>query len=178
MTTGTLLWETARIAGLTAFTALSLSVLTGVAMRTAVLSWLGTNRAIRGAHEFTTLLWLPLGALHLAALLLDETAGVGIADVFIPFRAQYGTLAVGLGTLSVWAFGVAALVGWQRHRLNAAQWPWLHRLGYVGFALLFVHALLGGTDFGTPVVSAVTWGVAAVVAILLVARVIWGRLPG
>lgn len=178
MTTGTLLWETARIAGLTSFLTLSLSVLTGVAMRTAVLSWLGTNRAIREAHSFTTLLWLPLGALHLAALLLDQTAGVGVADVLIPFRTQNGTLAIGLGTLSAWALGISALVGWQRHRLTLARWTWLHRLGYVGFALLFVHALLGGTDFGTPVVSAVTWGVAAVLAILVLARLIWGRLPG
>jgi predicted ferric reductase len=178
VTGGELLWDSARVAGLTAFLTLALSVLTGVAMRTAVLAWLGTNRALRSAHSFATLLWLPLGALHLAALLLDRTAGVGVADVLVPFRVPYGTFAIGLGTLSVWALGVAALVGWGRRRLRPRVWTWLHRLGYAGFGLVFLHALLGGTDFGTPVVSAVTWGVAALLAVLTIARVLFGRLPG
>lgn len=177
MTTGMVLWELARVAGLSAFLTLSLAVLSGVAMRTAVLSWVGTNRALRSAHSFVTVLWLPLGALHLAALLADRTAGVGLSDVLVPFRAPYGTLAIGLGTLSVWLLGVGALAGWQRRRLPAAAWTWLHRLTYAGFAVAFLHAVLGGTDFSTPIVSAVTWGVAAALLVLTASRVIWGRLP-
>jgi DMSO/TMAO reductase YedYZ heme-binding membrane subunit len=56
-------------------------------------------------------------------------------------------------------------------------WQWLHRLSYAGFALLFLHAVLGGTDFSDPLVSALTWSVAAALATLGLARLLWGRLP-
>jgi hypothetical protein len=37
--------------------------------------------------------------------------------------------------------------------------------------------VLGGTDFGDPVVAAATWAVAAVLGTLSLARLLWGRLP-
>ena len=162
--------------GLSAFVALSLALLTGVALRSAVLSFAGSNRAVEGVHEFTTVLWLPLGAVHVLSLLLDPTARIGPLDVVVPFRAVSGTLPMGLGTLSLLLVSVVAAAGWGRRRLPAAAWRWLHRLSYVAFGLLFAHALTGGTDFGTPVVSAATWGIAALLAVLAAARMVWGHL--
>jgi predicted ferric reductase len=171
------LWILARVAGLTSFVALSISLLSGLALRTAVLDWLAGNRALRAAHEFTALLWVPLGLLHVLALLLDRTARVRPADLVVPFQAPYGTLAIGLGTLSLEMFAVVAMTAWLRRRLDATLWRWLHRLAYLAFALLFVHAVLGGSDFSDPLVSAVTWSVAAILAVLSLARLAWGRLP-
>jgi sulfoxide reductase heme-binding subunit YedZ len=171
------LWILARVAGLTSFVALSISLLSGLALRTAVLDWLAGNRALRAAHEFTALLWVPLGLLHVLALLLDRTARVRPVDLLVPFQAPYGTLAIGLGTLSLEMFAVVAVTAWLRRRLDATLWRWLHRLAYLAFALLFVHAVLGGSDFSDPLVSAVTWSVAAILAVLSLARLAWGRLP-
>jgi DMSO/TMAO reductase YedYZ heme-binding membrane subunit len=56
-------------------------------------------------------------------------------------------------------------------------WKWLHRLSYVAFALIFLHAVLSGTDFSDPIVSAITWSTAAMLAVLALARAFWGRLP-
>jgi hypothetical protein len=42
---------------------------------------------------------------------------------------------------------------------------------------VFLHAVLGGTDFSDPAVSAITWATAAALAVLGFARVVWGRLP-
>ena len=61
--------------------------------------------------------------------------------------------------------------------MSPAIWRWLHRLAYVAFALVFLHAVLGGTDFGDPAVSAITWGVAAGLLALAAARAVWRRLP-
>ncbi len=47
-------WFIARITGLTAFAVLSLSVLSGEALRTSVLDFLAKNRAIRKLHDFTS----------------------------------------------------------------------------------------------------------------------------
>ena len=170
-------WILSRVAGISSFIALAISLLTGVALRTAVLDWLGSNRVVKSVHEYTAVLWIPLGVLHLVSLILDHTARIGLLDLLIPFRAPYGTVSIGLGTLSFEIFALVALTGWLKKRLTTTLWQWLHRLSYVGFALLFLHALLGGTDFSDPIISAMTWSVALALALISMARVLWGRLP-
>lgn len=181
MDADTFTWVLARVAGLAAFAALAISLLSGAALRTAVLDWLASNRALRSLHEFTAILWMPLGALHMLALLLDHTARIGVADLFIPFRVDYGdpraTLAYGLGTLTFELLLLVAITGWLRRRMNAGLWRWIHRLSYLAFVLLFLHAVLGGSDFSDPVVSALTWSTAFALATISLARVLWGRLP-
>jgi len=170
-------WTLSRVAGLSSFVSLAVSLLTGLALRTAVLDWLGSNRALRSLHEFTAVLWIPLGALHLLALLLDQTARIGPLDLVVPFRVAYGTLGVGLGTISLELLALVAVTGWLRRRLNPVAWQWIHRLGYFAFGLAFIHALTTGSDFSDPAISAVTWSTAAGLAVLAVARLLWGRLP-
>jgi predicted ferric reductase len=175
-----LLWEIARVAGLAAFATLSISLLTGLAMRTAVLDWLANNRALKSLHEFTALLWIPLGVVHVGALVLDHTARIGVLDVFVPFRTPYigsGRLGIGLGTLALDALIVVAVTGWLKRWIHNAAWQWIHRISYLAFGVLFIHALLSGSDFSDPVVSALTWSVAFALAILSAARIFWGRLP-
>ena len=178
MNVDTFLWIVARITGLSAAAALAISLLTGLALRSAVLDWLATNRAVRSTHEFTAILWIPLGGLHLLLLVLDSSVAtpIRVLDLVVPFRVSYGTIAIGLGTLSVDIFVLVAVTGWLRRHIHPLVWRWIHRLAYLGCALLFVHALLGGSDFSAPQVSAVAWAVAAVLAVLSVARLLWGRL--
>ena len=177
MTTDQLFWVVARVAGLGAFFALSISLVSGLALRTAVLDWLGSNRALRSLHEYTALLWIPLGVMHVSALLLDSTARISPLDLIVPFRAPYGSLPIGLGTVALEVFAVVAVTGWLKRRMSTGLWQWLHRLSYVGFGLLFLHAVLAGSDFSDPVVSALTWSVAAMLAVLSLARAVFGRLP-
>jgi len=177
MTTDQFLWVLARVAGLASYASLAVAVLTGIALRTAVLDWLGSNRALRSLHEYTTVLWIPLGFVHIGALLLDQTARVGWLDVFVPFRAPYGTLAIGLGTLSVDVLVVVTVTSFVKRRMQPELWRWLHRLAYAAVALIFLHAVLAGTDFSDPAVSAITWATASGLAVLGVTRAIWGRLP-
>ncbi len=177
MTTDQFLWVLARVAGLSSYAALAIALVTGIALRTAVLDWLGSNRALRALHEYTTVLWIPLAGLHLVSLLLDTTARIGLLDLVIPFHSAYGTLAIGLGALSVDVLLLVTVTAFLKRRMNKDMWLWLHRLAYVAFALLFLHAVLSGTDFSDPVVSAITWATAAMLLILAAARAIWGRLP-
>lgn len=175
-------WILARVCGLTSFAALSIALLTGTALRTAVLDWLASNRALRSVHEFTAVLWIPLGLLHVAALVLDHTARIALTDLVIPFQVVYpgvpqATLAIGLGTVTLELFAVVAITGWLKRRLTVGIWQWIHRLSYLAFALLFLHAVLAGSDFSDPAVSALTWSVAFVLGVITLARVLWGRLP-
>ena len=174
-------WFIARITGLAAFAVLSLSVLSGEALRTSVLDFLATNRAIRKLHDFTTPLWIPLALTHVIALVLDQTARIRPIDLIVPFTADYSDdaarLAIGLGTLSLDIILIVTVTSWLRSRMNNTLWTWIHRTGYIGFALAFVHALRSGTDFSAPLVSALAWPVAAALAVLAVSRIVWGRLP-
>ena len=177
MTADQFFWVLARVAGLGSYAALAIALVTGIALRTAVFDWLGSNRAVRGLHEYTTVLWVPLAALHLVALLLDTTARIGVVDLFVPFRSSYGTLAIGVGALSLDLLIVVTVAAYLKRRMRKEMWLWLHRVVYVAFALVFLHAVLSGTDFSDPAVSAITWGSAAALLTLAIARVLGGRLP-
>jgi sulfoxide reductase heme-binding subunit YedZ len=110
-------------------------------------------------------------------LLLDQTARVRPVDVLAPFLVPYGTLGIGLGTLTFDVLVVVTITAWLRRRIGQQLWQWLHRLSYVAFGLLFLHAVLGGTDFNDPAVSVITWSTAGALLLLAVARLIWRRLP-
>ena len=171
------LWFIARITGLTAFAVLSLSVLSGEALRTSVLDFLAKNRAIRKLHDFTTPLWLPLVFAHIVALEYDRTAQIRPINIVVPFTTTYGQVPIGLGTIAFDILMVVTVTSWLRSRMNNTLWTWIHRTSYIAFVAVFFHAVLSGTDFAAPLVSAIAWPVAAALAILGVSRIIWGRLP-
>jgi methionine sulfoxide reductase heme-binding subunit len=177
VTTDQFFWVLARVAGLGSYAALAIALVTGIALRTAVFDWLGSNRTVRALHEYTIVLWIPLAALHLVSLLLDSTARIGVLDLVVPFHSTYGTLAIGVGALSLDVLLVVTVAAYLKRRMSKALWLWVHRLAYVAFALVFLHAVLSGTDFSDPVVSAITWGSAAALLTLGVARLLGGRLP-
>lgn len=180
MTPDQFLWMLARVTGLAAYAALSISLLSGAALRSGLLGDLGSNRAVRGLHEFTAVLWIPLGLLHLLTLLLDATARISPLDLVVPFLAAYtpgGRLAIGLGTIAFDLLLLVTVTGWLRSRMERRAWTWIHRLAYLAFALGFLHAALGGTDFNAPLVSALTWSTAVALAVVSLGRVLGGRLP-
>ena len=177
MTADQFFWVLARVTGLGSYAALAIALVTGIALRTAVFDWLGSNRAVRGLHEYTIVLWVPLAALHVVSLLLDTTARVGWLDVVVPFHSTYGTLAIGVRALSLDVLVAVTVAAYLKRRMSKNLWLWVHRMAYVAFALIFLHAVLSGTDFSDPAVSAITWGSAAALLTLAVARLLGGRLP-
>jgi DMSO/TMAO reductase YedYZ heme-binding membrane subunit len=177
MTADQFFWVLARVAGLASYAGLAIALVTGIALRTAVLDWLGSNRLVRSLHEYTIVLWIPLAVIHVASLLLDQTARIGLLDVLVPFHSSYATLAIGLGSLSLDVLLLVGATAYLKRRMRKDVWLWVHRLSYGAFALAFVHAVLSGTDFSDPAVSAITWGAAATLVTLTVARLLGGRLP-
>jgi sulfoxide reductase heme-binding subunit YedZ len=108
---------------------------------------------------------------------LDKTAKIGLLDVVVPFYTSYGQLAIGLGTISFDLLVLVTVTALLRRHVQKDLWLWLHRLSYVAFALIFLHAVLSGTDFSDPTVSAITWGSAAALLTLGIVRTVGGRLP-
>ena len=150
-------WEVARASGLAAYVALCIAVLTGLAPRTQALGFLATNRAVRALHDWTPWIVIPAGLVHVVALLLDATARIGILDVFVPFLTSYGQLAIGLGTISLDLLIIVLVTTWMRRRFSNNAWQWWHRVSYLGFVTMFLHAMLSGTDLTSPVISVLSW---------------------
>ncbi len=169
-------WLGSRVAALTAFFVLAGAVLSGVALRTSIFENWSRGRALSETHRFLTILWIPLVLLHVALIVADRTSHLRPVDAVVPFQAPYATLAIGLGTIGLDLLIVVTVTSYLRRTLGATAWRWCHRLSYLMFGVFFVHAQLAGTDFTRPVISAVAWGVLAVIAVLSVARVAFGRL--
>ena len=163
--TGQTYWIIARATGVASLLALSLSMLTGMALRPKTLGWLSTNRAVSELHSYATVLWLPLGLAHVLALLVDPYAKVGLLDLVVPFAMSYGALAIGLGTISLQLLLVVLIAAWSRTRLSRGQWLAFHRLSYLAFAAAFLHGVLSGTDLAYPWLMGTAWLVAAILAI-------------
>src|SRR5712692_1370700 len=160
----------ARSTGVASLVALTLSVLSGMALRGGTLGWLSHNRGIRGLHDFVSVLWLPLGLAHVIALLFDPYAQIALVDLLVPFRVSYGRLAIGLGTISLQLIAIVLASTWLRRSLTRAQWLWFHRLSYVAFVAAFAHGMLSGTDLSSPVLAGVAWLVAAGLAVVAARR--------
>jgi sulfoxide reductase heme-binding subunit YedZ len=165
MTTTDLIWVAARSTGTAALVALVLSVLSGMALRSGALAWLSHNRGVRAVHDLTSILWLPLAIAHVIALMFDPYAKIGFVDLIVPFLVPYGPFAIGLGTISLQLVVVVLVSTWLRSRLTQQGWLAIHRLSYVAFVAAFAHGLLAGTDFAQPVLIALAWVTAAVLAI-------------
>src|ERR1700686_2409413 len=135
MTTDQFFWVLARVAGLSSYAALAVALITGIALRSAVLDWIGSNRALRALHEYTTVLWIPLAVIHLLSLLLDQTARIGWLDLVVPFHCDYGTRPIGLGALSVDILLIVTVTAFLNRRMNKLGPLWLHPVAYVAFAL-------------------------------------------
>src|SRR5258705_12072528 len=166
-----LIWILARSTGTASLVALTLSVLTGIALRTGTFAWLSHNRGVRVVHGFLSVLCIPVGAAAVVALLFDRYAQVGLLDLVIPFGVSYGRLAIGLGTISAELILVVLISTWLRSSLTNMQWQLFHRLSYIAFFTAFAHGVLSGTDLANPVVATLAWVTAAAVALIALRRV-------
>jgi sulfoxide reductase heme-binding subunit YedZ len=145
---------------LAAYAALCIAVLSGVAPRTQALSFLAQNRAVRALHDWTPWIIIPAALTHLLALILDATARISLVDLVVPFQTTYGQLAIGLGTISLDLLVIVLVTTWLRRAMSNNAWQWFHRLSYVGFVTMFLHAVLSGTDLTSPLIAAITWAAA------------------
>ena len=157
MDADTILWVLGRSTGAAATVALSIALLSGVALRPGFLQWFTHNRGLRAVHDAASLIWLPLGAVHVVALLFDSQAKLAPADLVIPFIASYGVLAIALGTISLDLFAAVMITSWLRSRMSQRVWLSIHRLSYAAFAAVFAHTLLSGSDFTNPFLSVLAW---------------------
>ena len=157
-------WIVARASGTASLVALAVALLSGMALRSGVLGRLAHNRAVNELHTFSNALWLPLGVVHVVALLFDRYAQVRPVDVVVPFLVPYAPVAVGLGTVSFLLLWVVLVTTFIRQWLPRDLWLSIHQLAYPAFVAAFAHSVLSGTDLANPLLALLMWATAIALA--------------
>ena len=171
-----ILWYAARVAAMTAYGALALSLLSGMALRSALLAPLARNRAVLELHRFLTWIWVPLVGAHVTCLILDSASQVRPLDTVYPFQVSYARVPIGLGTVGLLMLAFVAGTGALRKHMNPRLWRWCHRLSYPMFAVFLVHAQLAGSDFSRAAIGISGWATGGALLALSVPLALGGRV--
>jgi hypothetical protein len=173
-------WMTARGAGLSALVLLTLSTCLGaLASRGGKAGATAGRRVVlQYMHRSAGALGIGVLTLHIATILGDSFAHVGVIGAVVPFTSSYRGTWVGLGTLAAYSLVLVSAIGFARGRLansatGAKVWRSIHAFAYGAWGLAIVHGFESGTDSG------VTWVRVLYLACLLsVLGCVCARLAG
>jgi DMSO/TMAO reductase YedYZ heme-binding membrane subunit len=172
-------WLTARGAGLSALILLTISTSLG-----ALVSMRG-KASLRYVAQYVHRVCAGFGigvlALHVATIIADSYAHVGVSGALVPFTSGYRATAIGLGTIALYVFLAVAVLGFARGRMAASErgarrWRGVHALSYAAWGIAVVHGFTAGTDSSIGWVRLVYAGCVAAVAGALASRLTHLRL--
>ena len=101
-------------------------------------------------HRSVALLAVAFLAVHVTSAVVDPYAAVGVVDALVPFGAASQPLAVGLGAVALDLVLALAATGALRHRIGRRTWRAIHWSAYAAWPAAWLHALVLGSDAGTP----------------------------
>jgi len=141
------IWLAGRSTGIGALVLLTTQVALGLVLShpTNQSTWRLSKR-IFPWHEHLLVFTASLLAVHVASLIVDPYAGVGVAGAFVPGLSEYRSSAVALGTMATYALIVTSVTARYTRLLPAGVWLKLHRLSLVVLVLAWLHGILAGTD--------------------------------
>ncbi len=168
------LWLVSRASGLALLIMFSLVTVLGVAARLgSAPRWLH-RLAVAEVHRTLALFAVAFLGLHVVTALLDPYVHIGWAATVLPLASGYRTLAIGLGTLAVDAFGAVLVTSLARARLGYRAWRAVHWLAYLAWPVAFLHSLTAGNDLGIWWVALIEWSCALAVGTAVTARLLAG----
>ena len=143
-------WYVSRAAGISAYLALTLSVVWGLLLSTNLAdTWIARGRSVE-IHRWISAVALGLIIAHALVLVGDPYVRFDLVDLLVPFASEYRRLAVALGVLS--AYGAVVVFGsfWLRRQMGQRTWRAVHILAFPTFGLVTLHGVIAGSDSGTP----------------------------
>lgn len=132
-------------------------------MRTAWL--LDLHRYLGGLATIFT-------GVHVVAVVADGWVPIGLRQVLVPWTSTWRPGAVTAGVVTLHLLLAVELTSLARRRLPRRLWRTLHLASFPLFVTATVHALTAGTDATAPLVRSAVGGVAALVAGLVVLRLV------
>ena len=141
------IWLASRAAGLLSLLLLAFQVVVGLVLSHPVnrTTW-KLSKLLFPWHENVWLFLLGFLGAHIASIVLDPYAGVGLAGAFLPGLSTFRTAPVAIGTLALYGLLVTGLTARFTKLLPSGAWLTIHRVSLAVFVLGWVHGLLAGTD--------------------------------
>ena len=141
-------WILARAAGVTAYTLLTLLVVTGLVLAHPRAARLRRPhpRTRLSMHRGLAVFTLVFVVLHVLVLASDRWAGVGWRGAVLPLASSYRPLPVTLGLLGLWSGAAAGATAALAGRLGGRMWFPVHRVAAAAFVLVWAHGVFTGSD--------------------------------
>jgi sulfoxide reductase heme-binding subunit YedZ len=155
------IWMSARAAGIVSLILLTLLIVLGIVLSHPQQSRWKQSKRVFPWHESLWVFVMAFIAVHVAALVLDPYAGVGLAGAIFPGLSEYRSVPVALGVIAVYALALTVVTARYTSLLPSGTWLRLHRLSAVVLALAWGHGVLAGTDSRT--LTPLYWGIALLV---------------
>jgi predicted ferric reductase len=142
-------WLAARAMGVSAYLLLAFEVTLGLILSHPrnTAAWRKTKQVFPW-HEMVSVFTGAFIALHVVLLAIDPYANVGVVGAFVPGYSAYRPVAVGLGSIAMYALIFTAVTAKWTRLLPSGWWLKVHRLSAVVFLATWIHAVLAGTDGG------------------------------
>jgi DMSO/TMAO reductase YedYZ heme-binding membrane subunit len=170
-------WYLSRSAGVVAWVMLTASVLWGIVLASDLFPRWRRKAWLLAMHRWLAGLTLVFVGAHLVALLFDEYAQFGLADLLVPFAGTWRPTALAVGITALYLLVAVELTALAMKRLARRWWRDVHILSYVVFWGVSIHAALAGTDASKPLY--VTTAIAALSLVVFAAsyRALSHHLP-
>lgn len=142
-------WIAARALGVTAYLLLFVEVGLGLLLSHPrnTAQW-HTTKPVLPWHEMVSVFTFAFIALHVVLLAIDPWAKVGIVGALVPGFSEYRPVAIGLGSVALYALLFTAITAKWTRLLPSRWWLVIHRFAAVTFLLTWIHSVLAGTDGG------------------------------
>ena len=141
------IWLAARATGIVTFLLLTFQICLGLILShpTNKSTWKLSKR-IYPWHEHLWVFVMAFLLVHIVSIVLDPYAKVTVAGALIPGLSEYRSSPIALGTMALYAFLLTAITARYTKLLPAGVWLTIHRLSLIVFVLVWLHAVLAGSD--------------------------------
>jgi methionine sulfoxide reductase heme-binding subunit len=163
------LWYLTRTMAVSAYIALSFSVMLGIFRAVARKSSERISWVVDELHQFVATLSGLLVAGHLLTLYFDPFMSFTLINLLLPIREPYSPIGVAFGVFGLYTMVLLLLSSWLRRRMRYSWWRLIHYVSFFAFAMVTIHGWIAGSDSGEPWMRAIyAFATSAVVFLVLV----------
>ena len=165
-------WYLSRGSAIIAYVLLWLSMILGTGITNKLGSlWPGLPSTIE-MHEYTSILGLAFGLFHGLILTGDKFMGFTLAQVLVPFGSFYQPLAVGLGQTALYIWALLDISFYIRKSIGKRVWRAIHFGSFLTYLSVLIHALIAGTDVGSPLMQYTYLGTGSILIFMVFYRIL------
>jgi methionine sulfoxide reductase heme-binding subunit len=164
------LWYLTRTMGVSAYVALSVSVILGMLRAVARKSSERISWVVDELHQFVATLAGLFVAGHMVVLVFDPFLPFSFFNLLLPVGEPYRPSAVAFGVFGMYAMVLLLVSSWLRKRMRYSLWRLIHYVSFFAFVMVTLHGWFAGSDSGEPWMRAVYASATSIVIFLTLVR--------